>query len=70
MMMYLLTVIARIVKTETAINTYLIGGWMWHRSLPWVHARFQKVTPVKDGVIQQNNRSEKDKFIMNIAVAL
>jgi hypothetical protein len=68
-MIYLLMVIARTVNSETATSAYLAMGNMRQRSLPWFQELFQKVDAARGKLKAQNNRSEHDRLIMNIAVA-
>lgn len=67
--MYLLMVIAKTVKRETATRAYLAIGNMRQRVLPCVHDWCQKVEAASGRLKQQNRRSDRDRLIMNIAVA-
>lgn len=68
--MYLLMVIARTVKRDTATSPYRIIGNKRHRIFPCSQECLQKVEAAKGRLKQQNRRSERDKFMMNIDVAL
>lgn len=67
--MYLLMVMARTVKSDTATSPYLAIGNIRHRNLPCPQDCLQNVDAASGRLKQQNRRSDSDRFIINIAVA-
>lgn len=68
--MYRLMVIASTVSSETATREYLAHGNNRHSKTPWIQELCQKVDAASGRLKQQNRRSDTERLIMNIAVAL